>query len=103
MSILPKILGHPLTHGLSVDDPRTTLLRRNIIQEKVFLRAISNGMRRCQRSDKERQRTLPQLITSEVIEIPADSPLQGQSLHHTPDVTRFFLEAARCIRQVEKL
>jgi SAM-dependent methyltransferase len=33
-------LEHPLTRGLSVDDPQTTALRRNIIQEKAFLRAI---------------------------------------------------------------
>jgi len=40
MSILNKILAHPLTCDLPVDDPRTTILRRNIIQEKAFLRAI---------------------------------------------------------------
>ena len=40
MSVLNKILGHPLTRGLSVDDPRTTLLRRSIIQDKAFLRAL---------------------------------------------------------------
>lgn len=40
MSIFNKILGHPLTRGLSVDDPRTTLLRRSIIQDKAFLRAL---------------------------------------------------------------
>ena len=40
MGFLKKILEHPLTRGLCVDDPRTTLLRRNIIQNKVFLHAI---------------------------------------------------------------
>jgi len=40
MGILDKLLGHPLTRGLSVDDPRTTLLRRSIIQDKAFLRAL---------------------------------------------------------------
>ena len=40
MSILNKILGHPLTRGLPVDDPRTTLLSRRIIQDKVFLRTL---------------------------------------------------------------
>lgn len=34
------ILAHPLTRGLSIDDPRTTLLRRRIIASKPFLRCI---------------------------------------------------------------
>lgn len=33
-------LAHPLTRGLDIDDPRTTILRRQIIQEKSFLRQI---------------------------------------------------------------
>jgi SAM-dependent methyltransferase len=33
-------LSHPLTRGLSIDDPRTTELRRRIIREKPFLRKI---------------------------------------------------------------
>lgn len=33
-------LAHPLTKGLSVDDPRTTDARRRIILEKPFLRRI---------------------------------------------------------------
>jgi SAM-dependent methyltransferase len=37
---ISSILEHPLTRGLSVDDPRTTLLRREIIQSKPFLRCI---------------------------------------------------------------
>ena len=40
MSVLNNLLQHPLTRGLSVDDPRTTSLRRQIIQEKAFLRTI---------------------------------------------------------------
>lgn len=40
MSILGSLLAHPLTRGLSVDDPQTTALRRSIIQEKTFLRNI---------------------------------------------------------------
>ncbi len=40
MGILNNLLAHPLTRGLAVDDPRTTLLRRNIIQDKAFLRAL---------------------------------------------------------------
>jgi len=34
------LLAHPLTKGLDLDDPRTTRLRRQIIQEKKFLRGI---------------------------------------------------------------
>ncbi|MBN1813023.1 MAG: methyltransferase domain-containing protein [Anaerolineae bacterium] len=33
-------LAHPLTQGLEIDDPHTTHLRRQIIQEKRFLRRI---------------------------------------------------------------
>lgn len=33
-------LEHPLTRGLDLDDPRTTELRRRIIEEKPFLRQI---------------------------------------------------------------
>jgi len=38
--MLKTLLAHPLTKGLDIDDPRTTYLRRRIIQEKVFLRKI---------------------------------------------------------------
>ncbi len=38
--MLQRLLAHPLTRGLSVDDPRTTALRREIIQGKPFLRAL---------------------------------------------------------------
>jgi SAM-dependent methyltransferase len=34
------LLAHPLTRGLDIDDPNTTELRRQIIQEKSFLRQI---------------------------------------------------------------
>jgi SAM-dependent methyltransferase len=41
MTILKRhCLEHPLTRGLSVDDPQTTALRRTIIKEKTFLRAL---------------------------------------------------------------
>jgi SAM-dependent methyltransferase len=39
-SKLVKILEHPLTRGLSVDNPKTTVLRRQIIREKKFLKLI---------------------------------------------------------------
>src|SRR5690349_11996351 len=40
MSFLKRLLEHPLTRGLSVDDPRTTALRRTIIRDKAFLRSL---------------------------------------------------------------
>lgn len=33
-------LAHPLTRGLAIDDPNTTLIRRQIIREKVFLKKL---------------------------------------------------------------
>ena len=41
-SLLHRILAHPLTGGLDVDDPATTELRRQIIASKPFLQAIYN-------------------------------------------------------------
>src|SRR5262245_28305748 len=38
--MLKTWLAHPLTRGLSLDEPRTTHLRRQIIKEKPFLRRI---------------------------------------------------------------
>jgi SAM-dependent methyltransferase len=38
--MLKTWLAHPLTRGLDIDDPRTTHLRSQIIQEKSFLRQI---------------------------------------------------------------
>jgi SAM-dependent methyltransferase len=38
--LLHRILAHPLTKGMDVDDPRTTQLRRQIIREKAFLSRI---------------------------------------------------------------
>jgi len=39
MKIL-RLLEHPLTRGMDLDDPRTTMLRKKIIQEKPFLKKI---------------------------------------------------------------
>lgn len=39
-SILRRLLSHPLTAGLQLDDPATTELRKQIISSKPFLRAI---------------------------------------------------------------
>jgi Methylase involved in ubiquinone/menaquinone biosynthesis len=38
--MLKVLLAHPLTRGLDIDDPETTNLRRQIIQEKSFLRQV---------------------------------------------------------------
>jgi len=38
--MLKNLLAHPLTRGLTPDDPRTTRLRQRIIREKKFLRRI---------------------------------------------------------------
>ena len=40
MSMLQRLLAHPLTRNLDLDDPRTTALRRSIIQSKPFLRQL---------------------------------------------------------------
>jgi SAM-dependent methyltransferase len=40
MSFLSNMLAHPLTRGMSLDDPETTALRSRIIHEKIFLRKI---------------------------------------------------------------
>jgi len=39
-SFLRSLLAHPLTAGLTVDDPATTQLRKQIIGSKPFLKAI---------------------------------------------------------------
>jgi SAM-dependent methyltransferase len=38
--VIKNLLAHPLTKGLSVDDPGTTALRGRIIREKPFLRRL---------------------------------------------------------------
>jgi len=38
--LVEKMLAHPLTRGVDLDDPRTTELRRRIIKEKRFLRRV---------------------------------------------------------------
>lgn len=39
-STLKSLIEYPLTRGMNPDDPKTTLLRRQVIQEKPFLRRI---------------------------------------------------------------
>ena len=102
MGIVNKILEHPLTRGLSVDDPRTTLLRREIIQNKAFLHALytewyeqiicvlpqKNDVLELGSGAGFFQQYLPEVITSEVFETPGvkliadacDLPLPDKSL-----------------------
>ena len=40
MKFARALLAHPLTRGVDLDDPHTTLLRRRIIRQKRFLRKI---------------------------------------------------------------
>lgn len=101
--MLGKLLQHPLTRGLSVDDPRTTRLRRQIIETKPFLRkiysewyaAIVSALRHNSQNVLELgsgagffKEHCPQAITSEVFQTPgvdvvADAcnlPFPGNSL-----------------------
>ncbi|MGC4099114.1 MAG: class I SAM-dependent methyltransferase [Nitrospira sp.] len=102
MGILNQILGHPLTRGLSVDDPRTTLLRRKIVQDKTFLRALyaewyeriikalpcKNGVLELGSGAGVLKEFLPDVIASEAFETPGVSlianacnlPLRDKSL-----------------------
>lgn len=38
--MLKSILSHPLTRNLNLDDPQTTIKRKQIIQEKAFLKLL---------------------------------------------------------------
>ncbi len=40
MGLLHNLLSHPLTKGLDLDDPRTTILRKQIIRDKPLLKNI---------------------------------------------------------------
>jgi hypothetical protein len=40
MRLLEALLGHPLTRGMDLNDPQTTVLRRRIIREKRFSRLL---------------------------------------------------------------
>jgi SAM-dependent methyltransferase len=40
IKIIKNLLAHPLTRGMDIDHPSTTILRKRIIKEKTFLRHI---------------------------------------------------------------
>lgn len=98
--LLHRLLGNPLTRGLDVDDPRTTLLRREIIQKKGFLNRIyREWYARLAASMRPGARFLelgsgagffrevaPNLITSEVFSTPGvDRIVDAQQLPFSKD------------------
>jgi SAM-dependent methyltransferase len=40
MSLVERLLGHPSTRGLDLDDPATTAIRRAVVRSKPFLTAV---------------------------------------------------------------
>jgi SAM-dependent methyltransferase len=102
MGIIGQLLAHPLTRGLSVDDPHTTVLRRQVLETKPFLRLIYAEWYSliihalgCRQDVLELgsgagflKEHLPRVITSEVFEIPGidivldacDLPFSNKSL-----------------------
>lgn len=83
MGLIHSLLAHPLTKSLSVDDPRTTEIRHEIIQGKSFLKAIYQDwynliIQGLNTSDSVLEigsgagflkNYLPKLITSEIMEV----------------------------------
>ena len=82
---LLSLLEHPLTRGMDLDDPRTTVLRRRIVQEKGFLRKlyedwyaqIASQLPEGRGSVLEigsgpgfQSETIPGLVTSEIFPVP---------------------------------
>lgn len=126
MGLLNRLLAHPLTAGLSVDDPRTTSLRREIIREKVFLRSIyTEWYQRIVSALTHRKdvlelgsgagflpELLPDVITSEVFETPGiqlvadacDLPLPDRSLDAIvmTDVFHHIPDVGRFLREAAR-
>ncbi len=63
LQLLKDSLAHPLTRGLSIDDPRTTERRRAVIRSKPFLRAIYEEWCRTIRMH------LPSAVAGDVLEL----------------------------------
>ena len=83
--MLKRLLAHPLTKGMDIDSPQTTLLRRRIIREKPFLRkTYEHWYRRIATALPDgdglvvelgsgggfMSECIPDLITSDVFEVP---------------------------------
>jgi SAM-dependent methyltransferase len=79
------VLAHPLARGVDLDDPRATVLRKRILQEKQFLRHIYDEWYQLLVASMPRVRGpvlelgtgagflkdyLPELITSDVLSLP---------------------------------
>ena len=90
MAVIP-FLRHPLTRGVDIDDPNTTVLRRQIIKNKPFLRSLYSEWYSviCSRLPVQQdsilelgsgagflKEYLPQVITSEVF--PLDGVERGE-------------------------
>jgi hypothetical protein len=82
--LFQRLLAHPLTRGLDIDDPKTTELRREVIRSKPFLKRlydewydhvqgyIPKGATFLELGSGAGflQERLPELITSEVLTCP---------------------------------
>jgi SAM-dependent methyltransferase len=102
--VLKRLLAHPLTRGLDLDDPRTTGLRRQIIKEKKFLRQIycewyreivaalppgHEPLLELGSGAGFLKEFVPSLVTSEIFYLPdIDAVLDGQQLPLRPGVLR---------------
>jgi SAM-dependent methyltransferase len=104
LAVLRRLLAHPLTSGLTVDDPATTVLRRQIISSKPFLKAVYDEWYEMIRSSLPEVRGcvlelgsgagychefIPGLITSEVFFVPGISMVaDGRRLPFRDDSLR---------------
>jgi len=95
-SLLTRWLAHPATRGRDIDAPETTLLRRQIIAGKPFLRALYEEWYRLLIAEVPRgegrvlelgsgagflEDLLPEVITSDVLPLPGvDHVLDAHSL-----------------------
>lgn len=124
-----RLLAHPLTRGFAVDDPKTSIVRREIVRDKLFLLALYREWYQiiCDNLPEEGAileigsgagffgEISPRVITSEIFltngislvadgrQLPfADEVLSAVAmtdvLHHMPNVSIFFKEAARCVK-----
>ena len=102
--MLKKLLSHSLTAGLNLDDPQTTVLRREIILEKKFLRgiyqdwyrllaasvpSISGSLLELGSGPGFLKEHIPDVVTSEIFYCPGvDLALDGMQLPFGDEVLR---------------